>query len=93
MAMLFGLLHGFGFAGALRQVGLPSGEIGTALCGFNVGVELGQLAFVLVVLALRTLVRHGFSERLPERMGRIPVYAMGTLAAFWCFERAAALWM
>jgi hydrogenase/urease accessory protein HupE len=93
MAALFGLLHGFGFAGALRQVGLPSGEIGTALCGFNVGVELGQLAFVLSVLALRAVVRPLLTARVPERVSRIPVYAMGSLAAFWCFERAAALWL
>jgi len=93
MAALFGLLHGFGFAGALRQVGLPSGEIGTALCGFNVGVELGQLAFVLSVLALRGVMRRLLTARVPERVSRIPVYAMGSLAAFWCFERAAALWL
>ena len=57
MALLFGLLHGLGFAGALREVGLPDGEIPMALFSFNVGIELGQLAFVAVLLAAAPLVR------------------------------------
>jgi len=90
MAGVFGLLHGLGFAGALREVGLPDGDIPLALFSFNVGVEVGQIAFIVVVLALRAGLR-----RLPARWPRwaewVPVYGMGTLAAFWCFQRAAAL--
>src|SRR5439155_12763784 len=52
MAAVFGLLHGLGFAGALAEVGLPGGEIPTALFAFNVGIEVGQLCFVGVVLAV-----------------------------------------
>jgi hydrogenase/urease accessory protein HupE len=87
MALLFGLLHGMGFAGALREVGLPQGEIPMALFSFNVGIEIGQLAFVLALLALAPLV-----SRIPIPMPRrAAVYAMGSLAAFWLFERGAAI--
>src|SRR6185503_6389412 len=62
VAFIFGLMHGFGFAGALAQVGLPTGAIPTALLFFNVGVELGQLIFVASVLAsiaaARALAQH-----------------------------------
>ena len=89
MACAFGLLHGFGFAGALAEVGLPQADIPLALASFNVGVELGQIAFVGVVLGAGGLVRFAGP---PPRWGRlVPVYAMGTLAAFWCFERIAVL--
>ena len=73
--------------GALREVGLPDGEIPMALFSFNVGIELGQLAFVLALVALAPLVR-----RLPVPVPqRIAVYAMGSLAAFWMIERGAAV--
>jgi hydrogenase/urease accessory protein HupE len=89
MALGFGLVHGLGFAGALREIGLPAGDVPLALASFNVGVELGQVAFVAVVLGVGALVR--FAGPTP-RWGRlVPVYAMGTLAAFWCFERIAVL--
>lgn len=87
VAGLFGLLHGLGFAGALAQVGLPEGEIPLALFSFNVGIELGQLAFVGLVLTVWALFR-----RLPFAWPRIvrlvPAYAIGSLAAFWFFERS-----
>ncbi len=87
MALVFGLLHGMGFAGALREVGLPAGEIPTALFSFNLGIEIGQLAFVLVLLALAP-----WMQRLPVRLPRrSSVYVMGSLAAFWVFQRAAAV--
>ena len=87
MALGFGLLHGMGFAGALREVGLPAGEIPMALFSFNVGIELGQLAFVLALLALAPLARR-LPIPLPQRAA---VYGMGILAAFWVFERSAAI--
>jgi hydrogenase/urease accessory protein HupE len=90
MALCFGLLHGLGFAGALREIGLPAGDVPLALASFNAGVEAGQIAFVALVLGVGWL-----GTRLagpPPRWGRlIPVYTMGALAAFWCFERIAAL--
>jgi hypothetical protein len=85
MAAAFGLLHGLGFAGALAEVGLPDGDIPLALASFNVGIELGQLLFVAAVLVARAL--------LPVR-GRLRLasaYGIGTLAAFWVFERVAVL--
>ena len=62
VAFTFGLLHGFGFAGALSEVGLPQNHIPAALFFFNVGVELGQIAFIAVVLAVIALVK-----RIPLR--------------------------
>jgi hydrogenase/urease accessory protein HupE len=90
MALLFGLLHGLGFAGALSEVGLPPHDIPVALFSFNAGIELGQLVFVLIVVAARHALRHVLA-RLPQWVESVPVYAMGTLAAFWSLERAAAL--
>jgi len=85
MALGFGLLHGMGFAGALREVGLPAGEIPMALLSFNLGIEIGQLGFVLALLVLVPWIQR-LPVRLPRRSG---VYAMGSLAAFWVFQRAA----
>ncbi len=88
VAMGFGLLHGLGFAGALAQVGLPAHEIPLALFSFNVGIELGQLLFVAVVFVARALSRP-LTNNLPRWAEMIPLYVMGSLAAFWCFERLA----
>jgi hypothetical protein len=90
MAGAFGLLHGFGFAGALAEIGLPSGEIPLALFAFNVGIELGQLAFIGLVLAgWRFVVR--VQVPLPRWSSALPAYGIGCLAAYWCIERAADL--
>ena len=84
----FGLLHGLGFAGALREVGLPQDEIPLALLSFNIGIELGQLFFVAVVLVGWWGVgATPFSW--PKWMRYIPAYAIGTLAAYWFFERVS----
>ena len=90
VAFTFGLLHGFGFAGALSQVGLPQNDIPLALLLFNIGVEAGQLAFVAVVLAILAVVRR---IRLPalEWARLAPPYAIGTVAMFWVIQRIAAL--
>ena len=90
MALLFGLLHGLGFAGALREVGIPPEEIPLTLLSFNIGIELGQLLFVFAILAARSLL-HARVSQVPVWAERLPVYAMGSLAAFWCIERTAAL--
>jgi hydrogenase/urease accessory protein HupE len=90
VAFCFGLLHGFGFAGALAAVGLPPGDIPLALFAFNLGVELGQLAFIAAVLGALALARR---TRVLSGLGRhaLPVTAsaIGVLAAFWFFERLA----
>lgn len=86
----FGLVHGLGFAGALAEVGLPEGEIPLALASFNLGIELGQLAFVAGVLGVLAVL--GARRRpAPAWLLRVPAYAIGGIAAFWCFERAARL--
>jgi hypothetical protein len=90
-AIVCGLLHGLGFAGALSEVGLPAGEVTLALALFNVGVELGQLAFVAALLALRALASHLV---LPPKWGEVrvaAVYGMGSVAAFWVLDRAVPI--
>jgi len=86
VAFTFGLLHGFGFASALVQVGLPQTEIPTALLFFNVGVELGQLMFVAVVLGL-IWASLKIKISWPEWVKWVPPYAIGSIAAFWLIER------
>src|SRR5262249_43237984 len=90
MAGAFGLLHGLGFAGALAEVGLPIGEIPLALVSFNVGIELRQLAFVVVVLGGGPLLRAPLARR-PAWLTLGPAYVMGSLSAFWCVQRTAVL--
>jgi len=92
MAFAFGLLHGFGFAGALREAGLPAGDVPRALFSFNVGIELGQLAFVLCMVAVGRALQ-GLRPRLPAWSVRVPAYAIGSVAVFWCCERAATMWL
>ncbi len=94
MACTFGLLHGLGFAGALGEIGLPGDEIPLALFGFNLGIELGQLLLVAPMVLLGVFARQlpGYFSAGFAGMARIlPVYLIGSLAAFWCFERAAML--
>ncbi len=96
VAFGFGLLHGLGFAGALAEVGLPAGDIPLALFTFNVGVELGQLGFVLLVLgigrALRPALRaldHDGQARARRALQLVPAGAIGVLGTFWLCERIA----
>jgi hydrogenase/urease accessory protein HupE len=93
VAFIFGLLHGFGFAGALAQIGLPQISIPLALLFFNVGVEIGQLLFIACVFAVIALGRQ-ISRRVdltPLTWTRaIPPYVIGSFAAFWTFQRLAA---
>ena len=90
MAGAFGLLHGFGFAGALAEVGLPEAEIPLSLFAFNIGIELGQLAFVIIVVSSWQLVRQ-IQPQTPQWVRAVPAYVIGILAAYWCLERAAVL--
>jgi HupE / UreJ protein len=90
VAFVFGLLHGFGFSSALTGAGLPRADLPAALLGFNVGVEIGQLAFVLLVLAMEWAFR-ALQIRWPRWAQALPGYAVGTLGAFWTIQRTAIL--
>ena len=90
VAFAFGLLHGFGFASGLAQLGLPKSEIPLALLLFNVGVEIGQLAFVIGILLLERSFRL-LEFHWPRLVERFPGYLVGTLGAFWTIQRVAIL--
>lgn len=87
VAFAFGLLHGFGFAGALGEVGLPPGDVPLALLWFNVGVEAGQLLFVGALVAVAALLRRLRAGRLLVVWRAAAPWGIGGLAAFWVFER------
>ena len=93
VAFTFGLLHGFGFASALREVGLPQTAIPVALLFFNVGVEVGQLFFIASVFAVIALARQ-IMRRLalpqPAWAWRVLPYTIGSVAMFWVIERVSA---
>jgi hydrogenase/urease accessory protein HupE len=90
LAAGFGLLHGMGFAGALAEIGLPQSNVPLALLFFNIGIEAGQIAFILLLLALWWLVKRPLL-RWQERMLPVPVYVLGGLSAMWCIERGLAV--
>jgi len=90
VAFVFGLLHGFGFAGALAEVGLPQQAIPLALVFFNVGVEIGQLIFIGVVLALGWVLRRMKQQQILLQAETVAVYAIGGIASFWLFERVSS---
>lgn len=86
IAFIFGLFHGLGFAGALSEIGVPQHEVPLALVMFNVGVETGQILFIVAVLSLWVLL-----QRLPVTLShgswRVMPYAIGSVAAFWTIDR------
>ena len=90
IAFIFGLLHGFGFAGALSEIGLPQNAVTLALVFFNIGVELGQLMFVLTVVLLAFVLKRFIALRLREKLEVMAVYAIGGMASFWMIERVLA---
>ena len=90
VAFTFGLLHGFGFASALSEVGLPQSAIPVALLFFNAGVEIGQLCFIASIFAVIALARQmaqraGVSK--PAWAWCVPAYAIGGVSAFWFIQR------
>ena len=90
VAFAFGLLHGFGFASGLAAMGLPKAEIPLALLLFNVGVELGQIAFVVLVILLERAFRT-LEIRWPRLIEALPGYAVGSLGAYWTIQRVVVL--
>jgi hydrogenase/urease accessory protein HupE len=90
VAFVFGLLHGFGFASAMSSAGLPPADVPLALLSFNVGVELGQLTFVIVVLVLARSLRR-LRMAWPRPVELLPAYLVGSLGAFWLIQRVALM--
>jgi hydrogenase/urease accessory protein HupE len=93
LAFAFGLLHGFGFAGSLAEIGLPQNSIPVALLFFNVGVEIGQLLFIAAVFAVIALARQiarRFNVPRPAWAWAVTPYAIGSLAAYWVIQRIVA---
>lgn len=90
IAFIFGLLHGFGFAGALAEVGLPQQAIPLALIFFNIGVELGQLLFITAVLLLTWALHQLKQAVLIARAETVAIYVIGSLSSFWLIERVSA---
>ena len=88
VAFGFGLIHGLAFASELADFDLPLREMIVAVLLFNGGIEIGQVAFIILVLGLVLLLKR---QRLPTWLKRIPGYAVGVAGAFWTFERTTAL--
>src|SRR5262249_14157799 len=87
VAFAFGLVHGLGFAGGLRALGLPTGQIPLALLAFNLGLETAQLRLVAIALGLPRAFRS-----VPLRTWKVPAYVIGALASFWLLQRVASFW-
>ncbi len=90
VAFGFGLLHGFGFAGALNDIGLPESDVPIALLTFNLGVEAGQLLVVILAAGLLVLARRFAAAFVPRLVG-VVTYAIGIIAAYWFIERTFVL--
>ena len=90
VAFLFGLLHGFGFAGGLASLGLPQDEIPLALLLFNVGIEFGQLTFIFLVIAMQQLFRV-LKINWPRWMEMIPAYVLGSMGVFWTIQLVSVM--
>ncbi|MHA7820197.1 MAG: HupE/UreJ family protein [Erythrobacter sp.] len=86
VAFGFGLVHGFGFAGALADIGLPQGEIATALLAFNLGVEAGQLLVIAALMAVLALLARA-APKAEDPALRFATYAIGAIGSFWLIER------
>jgi hydrogenase/urease accessory protein HupE len=89
IAFLFGLLHGFGFAGALKEIGLPESDVPVALLTFNLGVEAGQLVIVFTSLILLALLRR-YAQPVRKPALRAITYAIGITASYWFIDRLFA---
>jgi len=87
IAFIFGLLHGFGFAGALAEIGLPQQAITLALVFFNIGVELGQLMFVATIVFIVVMLQRLSYPALLNKLQTAIVYMIGGVSSFWLIER------
>lgn len=93
IAFAFGLLHGLGFAGALAEVGLPENNIPLALLFFNVGVEVGQVLFIVALLGLFHTLQKALNGRFElAKLEPVPVYLIGGIASYWVLERVLGFW-
>lgn len=92
VAISFGLLHGFGFASALKEIGLPQVQLLIGLIFFNVGVEIGQILFVVFFFILLSVLKRLFSVVRVERLQRSVVYIVGMLSSYWMIQRIALFW-
>jgi hypothetical protein len=90
IAFAFGLLHGLGFGGALKEIGLPQSDVPLALLTFNLGVEAGQLMFVFAVLGLKAIVYRLLELKVPWARTATG-YGIGSLAAVWFVQRLAIM--
>jgi HupE / UreJ protein len=88
VALLFGLVHGLGFAGALKEIGLPENHLGLSLLGFNIGVEIGQLAVIALAWLVFTLVKR---TTFIQTLRRGALYSIGCIAAFWTLTRVVQI--
>ena len=97
VSMSFGLLHGFGFAAVLGEIGLPPSEIPVSLLFFNVGVEVGQLLFIgalIILLRIVLMLKKALTHRpdFPTLWQPTAAYLIGTVATFWTIERVVSFW-
>jgi hydrogenase/urease accessory protein HupE len=90
VAFVFGLIHGFGFASTLTSAGLPRHDLALALLSFNVGVEIGQVGFVMLIVLLERSFRQ-LQILWPRWVEALPGYVVGSLGAFWTIQRTAIL--
>jgi hydrogenase/urease accessory protein HupE len=90
IAFAFGLLHGLGFGGALKEIGLPQSDVPLALLTFNLGVEAGQLVFVFAVLGLKAIVDRLLDLKVSWARA-VAGYGIGSLAAVWFVQRIALM--
>jgi hydrogenase/urease accessory protein HupE len=96
----FGLLHGFGFAAVLRDIGLPQTELPTALLFFNVGVEIGQILFLLALVAVFLVIRPALKRLLLAQDHDVhwtwittpASYVIGGIASYWLIDRVSGFW-
>ncbi len=91
VAFAFGLLHGFGFASALSETGLPQTAIPLALAFFNIGVEIGQVVFVLAILLGEYLIQLP-QWSIPVWLKKSPIYLIGGMSFYWLVDRIIGFW-
>jgi hypothetical protein len=88
LSVPFGLLHGFGFAAVLNEIGLPQTELATGLLFFNIGVEIGQLMFVFAVILAIKMLMYIKLDMKQVLLQKPAIYSVGALASFWLVERS-----